>query len=776
MATSSERSPPPFPDSEDQDVLDSEDVVGRDSDEDDGDDLFVSASSPPVTEMDTTPSPTSPPSDLLTTPTEIISDPLFEPAGSQTEKKSVADVISEPLDDFVDLTNNIMKPAADTITPEAKDTAFFSIDEPSDDFVDILGSETEAVQEEVVVMDVTAKAAAEEESEMTGSVTDPPGDEDNEASTATVMDINCDTKQLSSVDKTADPLVDILSDDPLTTEAKKTATIDLFDDEGSDLFGEPRQTKSGKQPQKSLFGDPDEDLFGEPLGATSKKSISKEQKVTSDPVKAAGGDAFNTAKPLQEPADIFSEECVITAPAKSNISTVNSGTNGILTEEEPDIFAAEATVELSLDSPRNERKKEAAAKPSVSTPSLSVAASMAKKQPAALEELEEEEEEEDKFDVLVSVKDPEKIGDGMNAYMAYKVSTETTLPMFRSKTFTVRRRYSDFLGLYEKLSEKHGPNGYIVPPPPEKSLRGMTKVKVGKEDSSSTDFVERRRGALERYIQRIVSHPSLLQDPDVREFLEREELPRAVSTQALSSAGFFKMINKATDAVSKMTIKMNESDAWFEEKLQEVESSDQQFRKLHTLVESLVVHRKELSSNTASFAKSTAMLGSAEDNTALSRALSQLAELEDKMEQLHQDQATNDTFCFSELIADFIRLLGAVRSSFDQRMKAWQRWQDAQAMLQKKRETEAKLLWANKPDKLQLAKEEIAEWEAKVTQYERDFERVSATVRKEVLRFEKEKAKNLKRHIIKYLESQLRSQQQLIKYWEAFLPEAKAIA
>jgi len=36
MATSSARSPPPFPDSEDQDVLDSEEVGGRDSDEDDG--------------------------------------------------------------------------------------------------------------------------------------------------------------------------------------------------------------------------------------------------------------------------------------------------------------------------------------------------------------------------------------------------------------------------------------------------------------------------------------------------------------------------------------------------------------------------------------------------------------------------------------------------------------------------------------------------------------------------------------------------------------------
>lgn len=38
-------------------------------------------------------------------------------------------------------------------------------------------------------------------------------------------------------------------------------------------------------------------------------------------------------------------------------------------------------------------------------------------------------------------------------------------------------------------------------------------------------------------------------------------MPRAVSTQALSSAGLLRMVNKAADAVNKMTIKMNESDA-----------------------------------------------------------------------------------------------------------------------------------------------------------------------------------------------------------------------
>uniref|UniRef100_A0A8C7KY45 Sorting nexin 1 n=1 Tax=Oncorhynchus kisutch TaxID=8019 RepID=A0A8C7KY45_ONCKI len=347
----------------------------------------------------------------------------------------------------------------------------------------------------------------------------------------------------------------------------------------------------------------------------------------------------------------------------------------------------------------------------------------------------------------------------MNAYMAYKVSTRTTLPMFRNRTFSVWRRFSDFLGLYEKLSVKHSLNGCIIPPPPEKSVVGMTKVKVGKDDSSSADFVERRRHLL----------PLLYSDFACT-------LPRAVGTHTLSGAGFLKMINRASDAVSKMTIKISDSDAWFDNKLQEVESEELQLRKLHAVVDSLVNHRKELCGNTAVFAKSMAMLGNSEDNTALSRALSQLAEVEDKMETLHQEQAASDFFILAELLADYIRLLGAVRGCFEQRMKTWQRWQEAQSTLQKKREVEAKLLWANKPDKLQQAKEEITEWEGKVTQYERDFDRISVTVRKEFLRFEKEKSNDFKSQIVKYLESLLQSQQRHVKFWEAFLPEAKAIA
>ncbi|XP_051976056.1 sorting nexin-1-like [Xyrauchen texanus] len=701
MAASSERSPPPFPDLEEPELLE---------DSDDGADAFTGTS---FSEMDSPVDTTGSPKDIFSDPSEdIFSDPLSDT--NSEPQKSIDDKVSSPgSDEAIDVSSDLLDDETDIISsPDIKNLV-----------PDLMNESVSTCIVEPLKSDVIS------ESTKTGHKNDITNRQKNNFEDST-KDVSKSTR---------------------TSSGKKAASSELFSDENDDedLFKEPLKSVSKKPHPSALSGQP-VNIF------TEVKSEIKIKPQT----KAA-------------PNDLFAEEA-ITVPVAKPATCANSRTNGVHSEEQ-DLFT-EATVELSLDSPHNERKKKDVLKPPVLTPDATVASSSASKFPAkTLEELEEEETE-DKFDLNISITNPEKVGDGMNAYMAYKVSTQTSLPMFRSKTFTVRRRFSDFLGLYEKLSEKHSQNGYIVPPPPEKSILGMTKLKVGKEDPSSAEFVERRRAALERYLQRVVSHPFLLQDPDVREFLEKEELPRAVSTQTLSGAGFLKMINKATDAVSKMTIKMNEQDVWFDEKIQDVENEEQQMRKLHVMVESLVNHRKELSGNTAVFAKSVAMLGSSEDNTALSRALSQLAEVEDHIEQLHQEQAANDFFTFSELLADYIRLLGAVRGCFDQRMKAWQRWQDGQNMLQKKREVEAKLLWANKPDKLQQAKDEIVEWEAKVTQYEREFERISATVQKDVIRFDKEKARDFKRQIVKYLESLLHSQQQLMKYWEAFLPEAKAIA
>lgn len=59
---------------------------------------------------------------------------------------------------------------------------------------------------------------------------------------------------------------------------------------------------------------------------------------------------------------------------------------------------------------------------------------------------------------------------------------------------------------------------------------GMTKIKMSNQSSDgsgvspggsgSSEFVERRRASLERYLNRTAQHPVLCIDPDFRQFLE----------------------------------------------------------------------------------------------------------------------------------------------------------------------------------------------------------------------------------------------------------------
>lgn len=49
--------------------------------------------------------------------------------------------------------------------------------------------------------------------------------------------------------------------------------------------------------------------------------------------------------------------------------------------------------------------------------------------------------------------------------------------MFSKSEFSVKRRFSDFLGLHSKLASKYLHVGYIVPPAPEKSIVGKHEFK-----------------------------------------------------------------------------------------------------------------------------------------------------------------------------------------------------------------------------------------------------------------------------------------------------------
>jgi len=378
--------------------------------------------------------------------------------------------------------------------------------------------------------------------------------------------------------------------------------------------------------------------------------------------------------------------------------------------------------------------------------------------------------------IEIRVVEPKKSGDGIGAYVTYKVITKTNLPFFRRESFTVSRRFSDFLGLREKLADKYLYNGRIVPPAPSKQAYNTAKVKMAKDEVDG-DFLEKRAKELERFMNRIGDHQVLRADPDFREFLELEtELPKATGTSALSSAGVKRLFSRVGETMNKMTYKMDETDPWYEEKQQQVDNLDQQLRKLHASVEALIHHRKELTSTTGQFSKSIAMLGNCEEHTSLSCALSQLAETEEKLEQLYGQQVNSDFYYLAELVKDYINLIGVVKDVFHNRVKVFQTWQNAQQTLAKKRENKLKFEISGKGDKVSQANEEIAEWEAKVNRGQEDFENISKTIKIEFEKLEISRIKDFKKNIVQYMESLLDTQQKIILAWENFLPETKAIA
>lgn len=391
------------------------------------------------------------------------------------------------------------------------------------------------------------------------------------------------------------------------------------------------------------------------------------------------------------------------------------------------------------------------------------------------------EEMSDQF-IEITVSEPHKIGEGMGSYIAYKVTTRSSIPAFKKKELGVLRRFSDFLGLYDLLVEKYLRRGRIIPPAPQKNLIGTTKVKMGSQTPSESgpgagmEWLENRRAALERFLRRTAKHPVLCIDPDFVNFLQSdEELPKAVNTAALSGAGVMRLFNKVGETMNKITYKMDENDSWFENKIIEIENLDTHIQKLHSAIKALVIYRKELSSLTGLVAKSAAVLSTCEEHTGLSRALSQLADVEEKTELLRSEQANSDLYILSETLKDYIGLFGAIKDVFRERVKVFQNWENAQLQLTKRRENKTRMELAGRNDKVDQFDKEVEEWEAKVQRCQKEFEEISAEIKKETERFEIDRVRDFKATIIKYLQDQMAHQQQVVKYWDAFGVNAKEI-
>lgn len=117
---------------------------------------------------------------------------------------------------------------------------------------------------------------------------------------------------------------------------------------------------------------------------------------------------------------------------------------------------------------------------------------------------------------------------GGGTYYTYLITTRTNLPEYGGpgSEFSVRRRFKDVVTLSDRLSDSY--RGFFVPVRPDKSLVDSQVMQMGQ-------FVEQRRSALEKYLNKLASHPAIMKSEELRAFLVvKGKLPLAKSIDVAS--------------------------------------------------------------------------------------------------------------------------------------------------------------------------------------------------------------------------------------------------
>jgi len=367
----------------------------------------------------------------------------------------------------------------------------------------------------------------------------------------------------------------------------------------------------------------------------------------------------------------------------------------------------------------------------------------------------------------ISVGDPHKVGDLTSSHIVYQVRTKTTSKAYKQPEFAVSRRYRDFLWLYNAL---HNSNpGVVVPPPPEKQA-------VGRFES---EFVESRRQALERMLNKIAAHPILHHDADLKIFLESEAFNIDVKNKENREPDLGQnkgMLSSLGINVGGSSGKFVEHDDWFHDRKVYLDALENQLKALMKALDAVVVQRRGLAEAAGDFAASLSNLAQVELSPIFSGPVQGLADLQIRIRELYDRQAQQDVLTLGITIDEYIRLIGSVKQAFSQRQKAFHSWHAAESELAKRRSAHEKLLRQGKSqqDKLSEVGAGVSDAEKKAHQARLLFEDMGRLMRGELERFEREKVEDFKSGVETFLEGAVEAQKELIELWETFLLQMDA--
>jgi len=189
----------------------------------------------------------------------------------------------------------------------------------------------------------------------------------------------------------------------------------------------------------------------------------------------------------------------------------------------------------------------------------------------------------------------------------------------------------------------------------------------------------------------------------------------------------------------------------------------------------LMKRNRDLANGLFEFGLSFTLLGQMETDP-LSTALTKLGHTADQLSLLYTEQVAKETAKFEEPMYDYIRVLGAVKAALNARAKHKHALALACVDLDNKKALAAKLAGQpGKEERAALAEHAVEKAHADVAHARDAFERVSARVIREMERFKREKANDIRRVVLDYTAMQIEHNKRLENHWQALLPELEAI-
>ena len=378
----------------------------------------------------------------------------------------------------------------------------------------------------------------------------------------------------------------------------------------------------------------------------------------------------------------------------------------------------------------------------------------------------------------------------MNKYTSYRVDVrpptlthgvQQDIMLANTAISAVLRRYSDFFWLYERLHMEKA--GAIIPPMPEKQPVGRFSV----------SFVEDRRSKLERFLRRVAVHPELADAACLETFLRADdfafhaaknakgEVILASSTSNMLRAappkqdgGLKRWFNETKTSIAGDLVKSPDDDL-FDEIHRYVHGLDIQMKNVSQQATGLVRKGKEIANGLFEFGLAFNLLGQSEAD-ALGDALGKMGETADQLSVLSGEHAEKEMQQFEEPLQDYIKMIHAVKLALQRRHEKRLTYSTCMAEVESKNTTLMKLRATPGQEAKAYASEMSLRRAQEACEVAReDFAAVSQRVLREVDRFKREKAEDMRLTVLDYINLQVEYNKKMEEIWGSLIPQLERV-